>query len=266
MLRLPNDSQLFGAVQHQTHNTSSPRDYFSATHWSVVINAGNSQSPRHESALEELCRRYWFPLYAYARHGGTAHADAEDLVQSFFLDFLKENYLQGLDSKNGRFRAFLLTCFKNHSRNEWKRAGRQKRGGGAEHRPFDWVTADEFDWVTADEKFQSLMAAGTPERMYDRAWAVTLLEQVLAQLGQEMQAKGKRELFEVLKPGLTFDGDDFSYRTATNRLKLSEEALRQRAKRMRERLQELIRHEILKTCDPAEFEEEKRSLLNAFSD
>jgi len=256
MLRLPNDSQLFGAVRHQTYNTSSPQDYFSTTHWSVVINAGNSQSSRAESALNELCRCYWEPLYVYACHRGTERTDAQDLVQSFFLDFLKENYLQGLDSKNGRFRAFLLTCFKNHSRNEWKRAGRQKRGGGAEHLPFDWVTADE--------KFQSLMAAGTPERMYDQAWTVTLLEQVLAQLGQEMQDKGKRELFEELKPSL--EGDKLSYWDAAKRLKMSEEALRQAAMRLRKRYQELLDEEILKTCDPAEFEEEKRSLLNAFSD
>jgi RNA polymerase sigma factor (sigma-70 family) len=259
MLRLPNDSQLFGAVQHQTHNTSSPRDYFSATHWSLVINAGNSQSPRHESALEELCRRYWFPLYAYARHGGTAHADAEDLVQSFYSHFLKENYLRNLNGKNGRFRAFLLKCFQNHSHNERKRAGRLKRGGGADHLPIEWANADE--------KVQSqLMTAVTPERMFDRAWVVTLLEQVLTQLGQEMQAKGKRELFEELKPVLAGDRDDFSYRDAAKRLKRSEEALRQRAKRMRERLQELIRHEILKTCDPAQVEEEIRYLFSAFSD
>ena len=158
-------------------NTSSPQqDYFPTTHWSMVINAGNSQAPRAESALDELCRRYWFPLYAYARHGGTAHADAEDLVQSFYSHFLKKNYLRNLSSKNGRFRAFLLKCFQNHSHNERKRAGRQKRGGGADHVPFDWGTADE--------KYQSqLMVAGTPDRTYDRAWVVTLLEQVLAQLG-----------------------------------------------------------------------------------
>jgi RNA polymerase sigma factor (sigma-70 family) len=238
--------------------TSFSRDYFPTTHWSVINNAGNSQSLQAESALNELCFRYWEPLYVFARHGGTAHANAEDLVQSFFLDFLKENYLQGLDSKNGRFRAFLLECFKNHSRNEWKRAGRQKRGGGADHLPLDWATADE--------KFQSLMAAETPEKMYDRAWAVTLLEQVLELLGEEMQAKGKGELFEELNPVLAGDRDDFSYRDAAKRLKQSEEALRQRAKRMRERLQKLFRQEILKTCDPAEVEQEIQFLLNAFSD
>lgn len=225
----------------------------------MVFNAGNSQSSRHESALEELCRRYWFPLYAYARHGGTAHADAEDLVQGFFVSqFLQTNFLQDLNSKKGSFRAFLLACFNHYSINEWKRAGRQKRGGGADHL--------QLDWATADEKFQSFMAAETPEKMYDRAWAVTLLERVLAQLGQKMQANGRRELFEELKPVLAGDRDDFSYRDAAKRLKQSDEALRQRAKRMRERLQELIRHEILKTCDPTQVEEEIRWLLNVFSD
>jgi DNA-directed RNA polymerase specialized sigma24 family protein len=238
-------------------NTSSTHDYFAATRWSLVFDAGNSQCPRSESALNELCRCYWEPLYVYACHRGTARADAQDLVQSFFIShFLKTNYLQGLDSKKGRFRAYLLACFKHHSLNEWKRAGCKKRGGGADHLPFDWATADK--------KFQSqLMAAETPESAYDRAWAVTLLEQVLAQLGQEMQDKGKRELFEVLKPHLA--GDDFSYRAAAERLKRSKEATRQEMVRLRKRHQELLVEEILKTCDPAEFEEEKRSLLNAFS-
>src|SRR5205814_84266 len=118
-------------------NTSSARDYFPTTRWSVVINAGNSQSPWAESALEELCGRYWRPLYIYARRVGVSPADAEDLVQSFYSNFLKNNYLRDLNSEKGRFRALLLTCFKNNSFNEWKRARRQKRGGGANHLPID---------------------------------------------------------------------------------------------------------------------------------
>jgi RNA polymerase sigma-70 factor (ECF subfamily) len=241
-------------------NISCPQqDYFPTTHWSVVFNAGDSQAPRAESALNELCRCYWEPLYVYACHRGTERTDAKDLVQSFYSHFLKKNYLRNLSSENGRFRGFLLACFKNYSRNEWKRSCCQKRGGGADHLPLDWAIADE--------KFQSqLMAAGTPERAYDRAWVVTLLEQVLTQLGQEIQDKGKRELFEVLKPGLTVDGDDFSYRAAANRLKLSEEATRAAAMRLRKRYRELLVEEILKTCGPAEFEEEIRWLLNVFSD
>jgi RNA polymerase sigma-70 factor (ECF subfamily) len=240
-------------------NTSATQDYFPTTRWSVVINAGNSQSPRAESALNELCRYYWYPLYIYARYGGTAHADAQDLVQSFFIShFLKPNFLQDLNSKKGRFRAYLLACFKNHSLTESKRARRQKRGGGADHLPIDGVTADE--------NFQSqLMAAATPEQAYDQAWAVTLLERVLAQLGQEMQDKGKRELFEVLKPSLA--GDKLGYRAAAERLKMSEGATRKAAQRLRELYEKLRLQEILKTCDdPAQVEEERRWLLNAFSD
>lgn len=240
-------------------NTSFPHD-FATTRWSLVSNAGNFQSPRHESSLNELCRRYWFPLYAYARNRGNADPDAKDLVQGFFISqFLQTNFLQDLSSKRGRFRAFLLACFKNYSRNEWKRSCCQKRGGRADHLPIDWATADE--------TYQSqLMTAETPDRAYDRAWVVTLLKHVLSQLGQERQAKGKRELFEILRSHLTFDGNDFSYRTAADSLKLSEKAMRKAVERLRERCGELIREEIRKTCPPEAVEQEISSLLNAFSD
>ncbi|HSS96377.1 MAG TPA: hypothetical protein VLK33_05085 [Terriglobales bacterium] len=207
--------------------------------------------------MNELCLRYREPLYVFARHGGTAHANAEDLVQGFFSHFLKKNYLQDLNREKGRFRAFLLKCFKNYLCNEWKGARCQKRGGGADHLPLDWMTADD--------RFH-LVAVETPERAYDRAWAITLLKGVLAQLCQEMQAEGKSDRFEVLKQGLTVDRDEFDYRAAANRLKLSEEATRAAAMRLRERYGELIIHEIRETCDPTQFEEEIRSLLNAFSD
>jgi RNA polymerase sigma-70 factor (ECF subfamily) len=241
-------------------NASSTQDYFATTRWSLVFDAGNSQSARQESALNELCGRYWFPLYAYARHRGTADADAKDLVQGFFVSqFLQATFLHDLNSKKGRFRAFLLACFKNYLRNEWKRTCCQKRGSGADHLPLDWATADE--------KYQSqLVTAETPERAYDRAYVATLLEQVLAQLGQEMQDEGNRELFEALRPSLALNGNKFSYPEAAKRLNMSEQGIRQAAIRLRKRYQKLIRQEILKTCDPAQLEEEISSLLNAFSD
>lgn len=240
-------------------NTSSTQDFFANTRWSLVFDAGSSQSPRAENALNELCSRYWFPLYAYARHGGTAHADAEDLVQSFFIShFLKKNYLEGLDSEKGRFRAFLLACFKNHSANERKRARRQKRGGCVDHLPLEWATADE--------KLQCLVAAGTPEKMYDQAWIVTLLERVLGQLRQEKEAEGEGERFQVLKPSLALDGDKLSYQEVAKRLNMSEDATRQAMTRLRKRYRELICQEILQTCSPAQLEEEIRFLLSAFSD
>lgn len=239
-------------------NTSFPHD-FRTTRWTLVINAGNPQSSRHESALNELCRLYRFPLYAYARHRGNAHADAEDLVQDFFSSqVLQTNFLQGLNSKKGRFRAYLLACFKNHLLKEWKRSCCQKRGGGAEHLPLNGATDDD--------KYR-VIAAGTPERAYDQACLITLLEEVLALLGQEMQGKGKRELFDLLKPFLTpVDRDTFSYRDAAIRLKLSEEAVRAAASRLLKRYRELFIQEIRKTCDPAQLQEEISSLLNAFSD
>ena len=240
-------------------NTSFPRD-FAATRWSLINNAANTRSPRHESALNELCIRYRDPLYAYARRRGNVEPDVEDLVQGFFISqFLQKNFLQDLNSNKGRFRAFLLACFKNYSRNEWKRSCCQKRGGDADHLPLDWAIADE------TYKSQ-LMTAETPDRAYDRAWVVTLLEQVLELLGEEMQAEGKGELFEELKPSLTVDWDDLSYRAAANRLKMREEATRQAAMRLRKRYQKLLRQEILKTCEPAQVEEEIRWLLNVFSD
>ncbi len=239
-------------------NTSLPHD-FATTRWSLVFNAGNPQSPRHESSLNELCHRYWFPLYVYARRRGQTTPDSEDLVQGFYSHFLKKNYLRNLSSEHGRFRAFLLACFKNYSRNEWKRSSCQKRGGGVDHLALDCATADE--------TYQSqLMTAETPDRAYDRAWVVTLLKHVLSQLGQEWQAEGKRELFEILQPHLTVDGDDSSYRAAAERLKMSQGATRKEVERLRKRYRKLIREEIRKTCDSTQLEEEISSLLNAFSD
>lgn len=238
-------------------NTLFPRG-FATTRWSLVSSAGNSQSPRQESALNELCGRYRFPLYAYARHRGTPHADAEDLVQGFYFHFLKKNYLRNLSREHGRFRAYLLACFNHYSCNNWKGSRCQKRGGVVEHL--------SIDGAIADEKYQSqLMTAETPERAYDRAWAVALMEQALSQLGREMQAEGKRELFEILKIRLTVYGVDSSYRTDAERLKRSEAFTRKQAERLRKRYGKLIREEIGKTCDPAQLEEEISSLLNAFS-
>ena len=238
---------------------SPGRDFFPPTRWSLIVNAGNSQSPRAESSLNELCGRYWFPLYVYARHVGAAHADAQDLVQSFYCDFLKKNYLRNLDSRKGRFRAFLLKCFQNHARNEWKRACRQKRGGGAEHLPIDSAT-------TVARYQSQLLVYGTPECMFDRAWGFTLLEQVLEELGQEMRTDGKGELFSVLRPGLTVHGDAVDYASAAAHFNKTEEAIRKAAERMRKRYGELLHREILKYCNPAEVEHEIVSLLNAFSD
>jgi len=237
----------------------SRADYFATTHWSVVLRAGQAGSPQAELALNELCKRYWYPLYVFTRHQGSAHAEAEDLVQGFFAGFLKKNYLAPLRKEHGRFRAFLLACLKNHLANERTWAKRIKRGGGAEHLPIDWASADD--------KYQTdlVHAAATPERSFDRAWATTLLERVLTRLAEEKRARGDGKLFEVLKPFLMVAENGTTYGEAATRLQMTEGAVRVATSRLRNRYQELLRAEIAETCDPTLVDEEMRSLFQAFS-
>src|SRR5688572_1550135 len=120
----------------------APADVFATTHWTVVLTAGRGKTPQADHALEELCRTYWYPLYAYVRRRGYIREDAEDLVQAFFARFLLRNYLESLSAERGRFRAFLLVAMKHFLANEWDKSQRQKRGGGAAHLSLDWQTAD----------------------------------------------------------------------------------------------------------------------------
>ena len=237
----------------------SRADYFATTHWSVVLRAGQAGSPQAELALNELCKRYWYPLYVFTRHQGSAHAEAEDLVQGFFAGFLKKNYLAPLRKEHGRFRAFLLACLKNHLANERTWAKRIKRGGGAEHLPIDWASADD--------KYQNdlVHTAATSENSFDRAWVTTLLERVLTRLAEEKRARGNSKLFDVLKPFLMVAENSITYAAAATRLQMTEGAVRVATSRLRNRYQELLRTEIAETCDPALVDEEMRSLFQAFS-
>ena len=117
--------------EHSSTRVGHPGDVFATTHWTVVLAAGKRSTPQSDRALEELCRSYWFPLYAYVRRRGHAKEDAEDLTQAFFARFLEKNYLEGLDAERGRFRAFLLASLKHFLANEWDRSQAQKRGGAA---------------------------------------------------------------------------------------------------------------------------------------
>src|SRR5208283_2279483 len=120
----------------------SQSEVFATTHWTVVLAAGQRSAPEADRALEELCRTYWYPLYAYVRRQGHSKEDAEDLTQGFFARFLERNYLEGLSSEKGRFRAFLLAALKHFLANEWNKSQRQKRGGGVAPLSLDWQDAD----------------------------------------------------------------------------------------------------------------------------
>jgi DNA-directed RNA polymerase specialized sigma24 family protein len=176
-------------------HTIPPGDMFATTRWTMVLAAGQRSTPESDLALEELCRTYWYPLYAYVRRRGHTKEDAEDLTQAFFARLLVTNSLEGLSSERGKFRAFLLAALKHFLANEWDRASRQKRGGGSVHL--------SLDWESGDERYQCEVADTlSPDLQYDRAWAVTLLERVVARLREEHAAEQKAELFDALKPFL----------------------------------------------------------------
>jgi RNA polymerase sigma-70 factor (ECF subfamily) len=239
-------------------SSSTPGDIFATTRWTVVLAAGRSSTPQAAVALEELCRTYWYPLYAYVRRRGHSREDAEDLTQSFFARFLEKNYLAGLASERGRFRAFLLAALKHFLANEWDKSQRQKRGGGTAHLSLDWQTADTRFQVAATNE-------PSPDKAFDREWALALLERVITRLHGESAAAGKAESFDRLKPFLTADRDAVPYAQAAAELGLAEGAVRVAVHRLRRHYRELLRDEIAQTLsDPAQVDEELRALFGAF--
>ncbi len=239
--------------------STSPRDIFATTHWTVVLAAGKRSTPQSNRALEELCRAYWFPLYAYVRRRGHSKEDAEDLTQAFFARFLEKNYLGALDSEKGKFRAFLLASLKHFLANEWDRSHRQKRGGDATHL--------SLDWKTADTQFQiAITTEPSPDKAYDREWALALLEKVVSSLHAECAADGREKQFDELKIFLTAGKGALPYSAAANSLGLEEGAVRTAVHRLRKRYRQLLREEISQTlADPAQVDEEMLALFGAFA-
>jgi len=242
----------------QTSTTPSPHgDYFVTTRWTVVLSAGRKSSPQSDQALAELCRAYWYPLYAYVRRQGRSKEDAEDLTQAFFARFLQKNYLQGLSSESGRFRAFLLACLKHFLANEWDKACRVKRGGGIEHLSLDWQSAESRYQLEPPDTV-------SPDRLFDREWATALLERVVTRLRDEHAAAGKERLFEHGRAFLMASSDAVPHAQAAAALGMDEGALRVAVHRLRQRYRELLREEISQTLSqPSLVEEELRSLQAA---
>jgi RNA polymerase sigma-70 factor (ECF subfamily) len=244
---------------HSTPSTSAPGDIFATTHWTVVLAAGKRHTPQSDGALEELCRTYWFPLYGYVRRRGHNKEDAEDLVQAFFARFLEKNYLAGLSAERGRFRAFLLASLKHFLINEWKKSQRLKRGGGE--------LALSLDWQTADTQFQvAATNEPSPDKAFDREWALALLAKVIERLRAECAADGKAKLFEPLKIFLTAGKGALSHADAAKKLGMDETAVRVAVHRLRKRYRQLLRDEISQTlADESQVDEEMRALFGAFA-
>ena len=246
--------------EHSNQSSTTPGDVFATTQWTVVLAAGKRSTPQSDAALEELCRTYWFPLYAYVRRRGLPKEDAEDLTQAFFARFLEKNYLEGLSAERGRFRAFLLASLKHFLANEWDKSQRQKRGGG--------VMPLSLDWQTADTKFQvAATNEPSPDQAFDREWAVTLLAKVIERLQVECEADGRGKVFAELKIFLTTGKDELSHADAAKVLGLDEGAVRVAVHRLRKRYRQLLRGEIAQTlADAADVDEKMRALFGAFAD
>ncbi|MHC1767257.1 MAG: RNA polymerase sigma factor [Verrucomicrobiia bacterium] len=227
-------------------------EWFATTHWTVVLAAGNGNSPQAADALERLCRTYWFPLYAYIRRRGRSPEDAQDLTQGFLASLLSTHSLGTIHPAKGRFRSFLLASLNHFLANEWDKARTLKRGAG---QPAVSVDAAETRYRAEPREEMS------PDRIFARQWAVTLLAQVAARLREDYQAADKGPLFDALQIYLTGEKGLPSYREAAERLGLSIDALKKAVERLRRRYGERLREEIAHTVtDPAEVDEEIRYL------
>ncbi|HEX5397833.1 MAG TPA: sigma factor, partial [Verrucomicrobiae bacterium] len=243
--------------EHSTPVSAPPGDIFATTHWTVVLAARST--PQSDAALEQLCRAYWFPLYAYARRRGCGKEDAEDLTQEFFRQLLERRWLADADRTKGRLRAFLITAFKRFMAKEWRRAGAQKRGGGRIQLPLDTVFAESR--YAADATPQ--LAA---EAMFDRQWALTLLDLTIRKLEAEFAGAGRSGEFEVLKHCLVAAHRAIDYDAVAAGLGVGAGAARVAAHRLRKRFRELYRREVLQTLPPgADLEDELRHLANCLA-
>lgn len=233
-----------------------PAGVFATTHWSVVVRAGDSQSPEAASALERLCQTYWYPLYVFVRRKGHGHADACDLTQAFFARFLEKRSLRSVDSSLGKFRTFLLTAMTRFLASEWEKSQTQRRGGRIRVLSLDDADAEQRYYLEPVEHT-------TPETLFERRWAQTVLSVVLDRLAAETD----RKRFEILKDFLLEDKGAVSYEAAAGRLGMSVAGITSAIHRMRARFRALFFEEVAKTVDkPEEVEQEIRHLLTALGD
>lgn len=226
----------------------------------MVSAAGGVDSRIRNIALEQLCRTYWQPLYAYVRRRGHNPEDAADLTQEFFARLLAANSLETVAPEKGRFRAFLLAAVKHFLANEHDRRMAAKRGGGALHLSLDMADAEAHYQQVAPASLQ-------PDRLFDRQWALTVLEAALDHLRAEHDTPEKLRLFEGLKGTLTADAGTASYAALGQQLDLSEGAVKVAAHRMRKRYREVLKAEVAGTVeDPLQVGDELQALLAAFAE
>jgi RNA polymerase sigma-70 factor (ECF subfamily) len=247
---------------HPSDPPASPphaTDTVATTHWSVVVSAGQSASPNSKRALEALCTTYWSPLYAYIRRRVADVDQAQDLTQAFIAELLEKNIVAAATPDRGRFRAYLITACKHFLSKEWAKSSAQKRGGG---RP-----AIQLDFAAADSTLHIDPASGlTADQIYDRQWAMTLLNQILQRLEAEFDKAGKANQLEALKGFIIGEHSGTTYAQVAAELGMTEGAAKKAASRMRRRYRQLLRDEIAQTVTgPEQVDEEIRNLFGALA-
>lgn len=230
---------------------------FDTTHWSLVIAAGSEDSSAARSALDTLCERYWYPIYAYIRRRGIDAEDARDLTQGFLLSLVDRRSFADLDAERGRFRAFLLASVTHFLANNAERQRAQKRGGGLHTVSLDWNEAE------GRYRHEPVLPA-TPETIFERRWALTVIDRVLADLRLEWAADGRADEFDGLKACLLGTGPEGGYRSAGALLGMTEGAVKVAVHRLRRRFQRRLRSLITETvADPADVDDEIRHLIRS---
>ena len=233
---------------------------FTTTHWSIVLAAGDSSAPQHREALTTLCQRYWFPLYTYLRRYGYDVHEAEDGTQAFFAQMLEKHYLHGIEPKPAKFRSFLLMALKRFMGDQRRRTNAVKRGSGKKVLSLNVVAAES---QYALEPAHNL----SPEKLFEKSWALTVLERTMNRLEAELSNTGRQELFQSLKAYLCGAEDSVPYRTAAAELNITEAAVKVAVYRLRQLYRDMLRDEIAQTVrSHEEVEAEIRDLFVALGD
>lgn len=238
--------------------TKPNRDIFVTTRWSMVLEAAHCDAQRARTALEDLCGAYWFPLYAYVRRRGYGPHDAEDLTQGFFARILKLNSLAKIDRERGKFRAFLLASMNHFIADEWDKASAQKRAA---------QQTISLDAELAENRYRNEpMDRLSPERVFERRWAMTLLENVVQRLRAEYEAAGQGALFMEARFAISGDKNAVPYAELASRIGMKEEALRVAVYRLRKRYRQALHEAISQTVEKeSDIEDELNDLRRILS-
>ncbi|MHC1769957.1 MAG: RNA polymerase sigma factor [Verrucomicrobiia bacterium] len=217
---------------------------FATTHWSLVLAAGRNGDAEAAAALGDLCRIYWYPLYSYIRSRGYGPSDAEDLTQGFFLHLLKDQAVARADQRKGRFRSFLLGALNHYLADVHDRAKAKKRGGDSLTFSIDAAEAEERYRLEPTDRW-------SPDRLFERQWALALLDEVSRRLQLTEVQAGRGAAFERLRQYALFTGGDEPYAQVARDLGMTEEAVKKAVQRLRRRYQQLFREEIQHTVGTA---------------